>query len=94
MNTVILVPGPSTEVLMSHECTMETDIAAFNALMRSRRSKPIGDSNPDRPPISVMVDVVLGIPQHVSASVERKICSDINVPFHRHRDRQGHAAHR
>ena len=52
MNTVILVPGPSTEVVMSHECTKPIS-PLFNALMRSRRSKPIGDSNPDRPPISV-----------------------------------------
>ena len=52
-NTVMRVPGPSTDVLMSQECTKPMS-PVFNALMRSRRSSPMGDSNPDRPPMSVL----------------------------------------
>lgn len=52
MKTVILVPGPSTAVLMSQECTKPIS-PVFSAAMRSCLSRPMGDSKPDRPPINV-----------------------------------------
>ncbi len=52
MNTVMRVPGPSTDVLISHECTKPMS-PVFSARIRSRRSSPTGDSKPDRPPMSV-----------------------------------------
>ena len=66
MNTVMRVPGPSTDVLMSHECTKPMS-PVFNACSLSLLSRPIGDSNPERPPIRAAVSythLVLGAQVH------------------------------
>jgi len=52
MKTVMRVPGPSTDVLMSHEWTKPMS-PLLSAWMRSRLSRPMGDSKPESPPIRV-----------------------------------------